>query len=450
MRGQHGRDLRGGPIRCLPLERHRQLQKPPPGSRAQPDAALGPPRRTHRRGSPVSTGPRWPETRTGVPNGPGCVWAAMARTSRTRCLVLNASFRAPWIRAYRNRPTSLARTLRALSCSCCLLTLTASHPCGPPGAGRSGTAQPVTGPAPRASSGCHPQPTATQTGPAGASNRPPVSTAASRHGEHDPPRRRAIATERTPSISTTTATGSATGAGTVNSAANCAAAAARTTNTRSATETIRRNQSRTVEAGTSSNPAIGRCPDPPALASDAAPITVAASAPAQQHTGRQQHLRAPAPPAPPHLPRRWPASAGSPARYAADPSSRLGHPELAVATGQRGRRPGGDRHDPRTRSGSCGPLRPRRHPWTMAAFAQAFGARHQPLRLGQQLTIRTPQPIHEVSARLSIDPVLDPAEAGEQPKPESIGPHLVELAATDEEARRSRTPVKVARIPDPG
>ena len=29
-------------------------------------------------------------------------------------------------------------------------------------------------------------------------------------------------------------------------------------------------------------------------------------------------------------------------------------------------------------------------PWTMAAFAQAFGARHQPLRVGQQITIRAP------------------------------------------------------------
>src|SRR5680860_1320321 len=71
----------------------------------------------------------------------------------------------------------------------------------------------------------------TRSGPAGASNRPPVRTAASRHGEHDPPNRRAIAAARAPSISTTAATGSAVGAGGTNSAPSCAAAAPRTART---------------------------------------------------------------------------------------------------------------------------------------------------------------------------------------------------------------------------
>src|SRR5680860_327003 len=38
------------------------------------------------------------ETRTGVPQGPGCDWAARALTSRPRCLVLNDGSRASWIR----------------------------------------------------------------------------------------------------------------------------------------------------------------------------------------------------------------------------------------------------------------------------------------------------------------------------------------------------------------
>jgi len=61
-----------------------------------------------------------------------------------------------------------------------------------------------------------------RSGPAGASNRPPVRTAASRHGEHDPPKRRAIPAANAPSISTTAASGSAVGAGRVNSTPNCA------------------------------------------------------------------------------------------------------------------------------------------------------------------------------------------------------------------------------------
>lgn len=103
-------------------------------------------------------------------------------------------------------------------------------------------------------------------------------TAASRHGEHDPPKRRAIPAANAPSISTTAATRSGVGAGPANSTPSCAATAASTAKTRSATTAIRRSQPRTVEAGTASSTATRRCPSPLALASNPAPITVTASA----------------------------------------------------------------------------------------------------------------------------------------------------------------------------
>ena len=81
------RDLRGGAGRVLPLQRRRQLQHLGRGARRRPGAGAGtsasnPParqRRIHR--SSVSR-----DTRTGRPNGSVCSRAAIARTSRPRCL----------------------------------------------------------------------------------------------------------------------------------------------------------------------------------------------------------------------------------------------------------------------------------------------------------------------------------------------------------------------------
>ena len=60
VRGQHHRDLRGGPVRSLRLQRHRQLQHRRRGLRGDPPRRRAPARRTRRRGRPGSTGPGWP------------------------------------------------------------------------------------------------------------------------------------------------------------------------------------------------------------------------------------------------------------------------------------------------------------------------------------------------------------------------------------------------------
>ena len=117
-----------------------------------------------------------------------------------------------------------------------------------------------------------------RSGPVGANNRPPLITAASRHGSHEPPSRRAAARATAPTNSTTAPTRSVVGAGTTNSAPNSAAAATNTASTRAATCPIRRNQPRTVVAGRPTSSATRRCPPPDALASNATPITVTASA----------------------------------------------------------------------------------------------------------------------------------------------------------------------------
>src|SRR5664280_1705636 len=51
-----------------------------------------------------------------------------------------------------------------------------------------------------------------RSGPLGPSSRPPETTAASRHGEHEPPNCRAAARANAPTSSTTAATGSVVGA----------------------------------------------------------------------------------------------------------------------------------------------------------------------------------------------------------------------------------------------
>src|SRR5215204_1373118 len=148
-------------------------------------------------------------------------------------------------------------------------------------------------------------------GPVGPSNRPPQTTAASRHGSHEPPSRRPAARASVPSNSTTAPTRSTVIPGATNSAPNSAAAAASTASTRSATCPIRRNQPRTVDGGRPTRSAARRCPQPETLASNAAPITVTASArrsstlagnstcvrPQPVHTARRGTSR-PSPPTP--------------------------------------------------------------------------------------------------------------------------------------------------------
>lgn len=50
------------------------------------------------------------ETRTRSPNGPACSWLASSRTSRPRCRIGKCGSAAGRISAYRNRPTSRARS----------------------------------------------------------------------------------------------------------------------------------------------------------------------------------------------------------------------------------------------------------------------------------------------------------------------------------------------------
>ena len=49
------------------------------------------------------------DTVTGSPNGPGCAFPAISRTSRPRCRVLSAGSAASRISWYRNKATCSAR-----------------------------------------------------------------------------------------------------------------------------------------------------------------------------------------------------------------------------------------------------------------------------------------------------------------------------------------------------
>src|SRR5215207_11740708 len=137
-----------------------------------------------------------------------------------------------------------------------------------------------------------------RSGPVGPSNRPPQTTAASRHGSHEPPSRRPAARASVPSNSTTAPTRSTVNPGATNSAPNSAAAAASTATTSPAPSTAavrpgqRRGDARSPRPWPATPP---RSPSP-------RPPGAAAHSPATAHACARSRCTPPAvaPAGPPH------------------------------------------------------------------------------------------------------------------------------------------------------
>jgi hypothetical protein len=118
-------------------------------------------------------------------------------------------------------------------------------------------------------------------GGTGANSRPCVNAAATRHADTTTtatPNRRRTAAAPAPTAATASAKAEPAGAAGAGSASNSCTNRVNAAKTRSALAAIRPSQPRTVEAGRPTRAATRRYPHPHARASNAAPITSAASA----------------------------------------------------------------------------------------------------------------------------------------------------------------------------
>ncbi len=116
-------------------------------------------------------------------------------------------------------------------------------------------------------------------GQPGASNRPPETVTATSHGDTvDIPNRLAAATAAASITATASAHPPPAGPGITASTANARNHTVNTPRTSSTRPAKRRNQPRTVCAGHPTSAPIRRNPNPPALPTNAAPITAAVSA----------------------------------------------------------------------------------------------------------------------------------------------------------------------------